>query len=197
MDAVNLFDHKGRFFEVLQETPRSQMEEPMRNLRLIRRYLFIPVVIVFLSGCAQIPFLSKREEGSSPPKGVAAKRPPTPAELEKGQEVLRAGLDSVATAMSQLETESAKTRLQVDELVKKLDQLAADFTQARTTTDVEIKKVREELGARLAEVRAGVQALLSRSDQLEADVSEIKAMEATLKGEIEKLKAKGTPKRQR
>ncbi|MBI3989233.1 MAG: cupin domain-containing protein [candidate division NC10 bacterium] len=24
MDAVNLFDHKGRFFEVLQETPRAQ-----------------------------------------------------------------------------------------------------------------------------------------------------------------------------
>ena len=24
MDATNLFDHKGRFFKVLQETPRSQ-----------------------------------------------------------------------------------------------------------------------------------------------------------------------------
>lgn len=162
------------------------------------RYLLTPIVIVlFLAGCAQIPFLSKRQEGLKLEKGVAVRRPPTPEELEKGQEALRAGLDSVAATVSLLETEFEKTRFQLDELVRKLDQLATNLTQARTGTDAEIKKVREELGARLAEVRAGVQALLSRSDQLEADVGEIKATEATLKAEIEKLKAPGTPRRRR
>ncbi|MBI3989232.1 MAG: hypothetical protein HY347_06405 [candidate division NC10 bacterium] len=162
------------------------------------RYLLTPIVVaLLLAGCAQIPFLSKQQEGPKPGKDVTTRRPPTPQELEKGQEALRAGLDSMAAAVSQLETEFAKMRFQVDELGKKLDQLTSDFTQARTETDAEIKMVHEELGARLAEVRAGVQVLLSRSDQLEADVGEIKTMEATLKEEIEKLKTSGTPRRRR
>jgi len=110
------------------------------------RYLLTPIVIVlFLAGCAQIPFLSKRQEGLKLEKGVAVRRPPTPEELEKGQEALRAGLDSVAATVSLLETEFEKTRFQLDELVRKLDQLATNLTQARTGTDAEIKKVREEL----------------------------------------------------
>jgi len=173
------------------------MEEIMKNPSLGKRSLLMLIVGVLLAGCAQIPFLSKRGEGPTLEKGTTARRPPTPEELAQGQEVLRAGLESVTAAVSRLETEFAKTRSQVDELVKKLDQLATDFTQARTGTEGEIKKVREELGARLAEVRAGVQTLLERSKQLETDIDQLKAAEAIITGEVEKLKAKGTPRRRR
>ncbi len=169
----------------------------MKNPSLGRRFLLMLIVGLLLAGCAQIPFLSKREGGPTLEKGTTAKRPPTPEELARGQEVLRAGLESVTAAVSQLETEFAKTRSQIDELTKKLDQLATDFTRAKTGTEAEIKKVREELGARLAEVRAGVQTLLERSKQLETDIDQLKAAEATITGEIEKLKVKGTPRRRR
>lgn len=169
----------------------------MTRHSLGRRSLLMLIVGLLLAGCAQIPFLSKREGGPTQEEGTTARRPPTPEELAQGQEILRAGLESVAAAVSRLEAEFAKSRSQVDELVKKLDQLATDFTRTRAGTEVEIKKVREELGARLAEMRAGVQTLLERSNQLETDIGQLKTAEATIMEELEKLKAKGTPRRRR
>jgi len=169
------------------------------------------VGLLLLSGCASLPFLSKGQPGGGSPKGPEAGRPRDPAlaileleyeqqELARRQAGLQETLNTLKGTVERLQGESAKSKTQVEDLVARTVTLDDRLTVVQAGIEVKLLKLQEavqkEIGARLGEIQAGLQALLAKSKELEVAIQAVQATQASLEREMEKLQAQGpSPKK--
>lgn len=176
-----------------------------------RDFSALASLLLLLSGCASLPFLAKGQRGGGSLHGPEAERPRDPArvlleleyeqqELARRQANLQEALTTLQGTIERLQGESAKSKTRVEDLVVRTTTLDDRLTVVQAGIEVKLLKLQEavqkEVGARLGEIQAGLQALLTKSEELEVVIQAIQATQATLKEEVEKLQAQGpSPKK--
>ncbi len=171
-----------------------------------RDFSLLVGLLLLLSGCASLPFLSKGQSGGGSAQGPAAERPRDPdraileleyeqQELARRQASLQETLNTLKGTIERLQGESAKSKTQVEGLVARIATLDDRLTVVQAGIEVKLLKLQEavqkEVGARLGEIQAGLQALLAKSKELEVAIQAIQATQASLKREVERLQAQG------
>lgn len=141
-------------------------------------------VVVILTGCANLPWIGKREEHILPP--------PSPYELEAKQEALARGQDQLKADLNAMKADLNQVKGNLDAIRAAVQQLVAGTRQTQVQGS-ELEKQLAEVQAgltELARMQKDLAELLKKSVQLEEAIGDLQVIAAALKAEVEDLKTR-------